>query len=139
MVQVWGEVPVCLLQNLDIQRGPYGFIGLSDYTMYPLLRPGSFVFIDDRFTNVEPGEWKNELEWPIYFVEFRNGYACTWCERKGDDLVLIPHPLSSRSLQIYTANEAEIIGRVVAIAARLTGPGPGEAASRIPPQLPKRT
>jgi len=39
----------------------------------PLLRPGSFVFIDDRFTDVEPGEWKNELERPISLVEFRNG------------------------------------------------------------------
>jgi hypothetical protein len=40
VIQVWGEVPVTLLQNLDIQRGLYGFIGLNDYTIYPLLRPG---------------------------------------------------------------------------------------------------
>jgi hypothetical protein len=139
MVQVWGEVPVCLLQNLDIQRGPYGFIGLSDYTMYLLLRPESFVFIDDRFTNVEPCEWKNELEWPIYFVEFRNGYACTWCERKGDDLVLIPHPLSSRSLQIYPAERSRNHWARGGNSGPIDRSGPGEAASRIPPQLPKRT
>jgi hypothetical protein len=135
VVQVWGEVPVALLQNLDIQRGLYGFIGLNDYTMYPLLRPGSFVFIDDRFTDVVQSGWKTELERPIYFIEFRNGYACSWCERKGDDLVLVPHPLSSRALQIYPANEAEIIGQVVALATRLAGPGPDEVPSRIPPQL----
>src|ERR1700740_3371867 len=40
MVQIWGEVPVALLRQLDIRRGRYGYIGLEDLTMYPLLRPG---------------------------------------------------------------------------------------------------
>jgi transcriptional regulator with XRE-family HTH domain len=138
MVQIWGEIPISLIQNLDIQKGLYGYIGLHDYTMYPLLRPGSFVFIDDSVREVLHGEWKNELDRPIYFIEFRNGYACCWCEKKGGDLLLIPHPLSTRPHQIYPLSEADIIGRVTAIATRIVGPGPGDPLSKTLPQLPKR-
>jgi len=35
MVEVWGEVPVALIQKLDVRRCHYGYIGLDDYTMYP--------------------------------------------------------------------------------------------------------
>lgn len=48
LVQVWGEVPIALIQHLDIRHGLYGYIGLQDMTLYPLLRPGSFVQIDPR-------------------------------------------------------------------------------------------
>src|SRR5215470_5332315 len=65
MVQVWGEIPISLIQNLDIQRGLYGYIGLQDYTMYPLLRPGSFVFIDGSVRDVLQETWKSELDRPI--------------------------------------------------------------------------
>lgn len=138
MVQVWGQIPISLIQNLDIQRGLYGYIGLQDYTMYPLLRPGSFVFIDDKSREIALGQWKSELERPIYFIEFRDGYACCWCEKNGDDLILVPHPLSSRPHRRYSPNDAEIIGRVTAIATRLLGPGPDDPPWKTAPQLPKR-
>ena len=139
MVQVWGEIPVSLIQNLDIRRGLYGYIGMNDYTMYPLLRPGSFVFIDDGLREVVQEQWASELERPIYFIEFRSGYACCWCERIGDDVLLVPHPLSSQPHRRYPSSEAEVIGRVTAIATRLVGRGPGEMSSRTAPQLPKRS
>jgi len=43
MVELWGEVPIALIQHLDIRHSQYGYVGLEDYTLYPLLRPGSFV------------------------------------------------------------------------------------------------
>ena len=46
IVEIWGDVPIALIQRLDIRHGKYGYIGLQDLTMYPLLRPGSFVQID---------------------------------------------------------------------------------------------
>jgi len=52
MVQVWGEVPVSLIPQLDIRRGRYGYVGLQDFMMYPLLRPGSFVLIDENLRDV---------------------------------------------------------------------------------------
>ena len=48
MVEVWGEVPIALIQKLDVRHCQYGYVGIQDYTMYPLLRPGSFVQIDSH-------------------------------------------------------------------------------------------
>jgi len=138
MVQVWGEIPVSLIQHLDIRRGLYGYIGLHDYMMYPLLRPGSFVFIDDNLRDILSSPWKTELERPIYFIEFRTGYACCWCERKGDDLLLIPHPLSSQRHRILSSCEAEVIGQVTAVAARLVGRSPNDFSPKIPRQSDNR-
>src|SRR5262249_33291493 len=91
MVHVWGELPVGLLQSFDVRGGLYGYVGLQDYTMYPLLRPGSFVFIDDQSRDILQEPWRTELERPIYFFELRDGYACCWGEKRGDDVLLIPH------------------------------------------------
>src|ERR1700758_3887999 len=75
--------------------------------MYPLLRPGSFVFIDDRIREVLASHWKHEWERPIYFIALRSGYGRCRCERRVDDLLLIPHPLSSQAHHISRSNEAE--------------------------------
>lgn len=137
MVQVWGEVPISLIRNLDIRRELYGYIGLQDYTMYPLLRPGSFVFIDDNQRDIQAARWNSELERPVYFVELRDGYACCWCERRGEDLLLIPHSLSSQPHRIFPSSDAEIIGQVTAVAMRLVGPGP-DVQGKTPLPTPKR-
>ena len=138
MVQVWGEIPISLIQSLDIRRGQYGYIGLQDFTMFPLLRPGSFVFIDDTLREVQSARWRTELERPIYFIELRDGYACCWCEKKGDDLLLIPHTLSAQPHRILAPNDAEVVGQVTAVAMRLVGSPPPDALARTSPQLPKR-
>lgn len=138
MVQVWGEVPIAFIRHLDIRHSQYGYIGLQDYFMYPLLRPGSFVIIDDRLRDVRTSHWRTEIDRPIYFIELRNGYACCWCEMRGDELLLIPHPLSSRQHRYFPISEAEIIGQVTAVAMRIVDPVPGDAVPKSNPQLPKR-
>jgi transcriptional regulator with XRE-family HTH domain len=138
MVQVWGEVPVSLIRQLDIQHSQYGYIGLQDHTMYPLLRPGSFVLIDGKLRDIRASHWRTEFDRPIYFVELRTGYACCWCEMRGDELLLIPHPLSMRPHRHFPAGEAEIIGQVTAVAMRIVDPVSGAAPSKTNPQLPKR-
>src|SRR5271170_3410768 len=35
MVEIWGEVPIALIQKLDVRHCQYGYVGLQDYTMYP--------------------------------------------------------------------------------------------------------
>lgn len=138
MVEVWGEVPVPLIQNLDLRHSLYGFIGLKDYMLYPLLRPGSFVQIDDDRDQVQPGPWKSELDRPIYFIELREGYACSWCELNGNLLVLVPHPLSPCHIRQYVyPDEAEIVGQVTAVAMRLVDFS--EDSSRGIPKLPRRS
>ena len=139
MVQVWGEVPIALIQQLDIRRGRYGYIGLQDFTMYPLLRPGSFVLIDENLRDIRASHWRTEFDRPIYFIELRVGYACCWCETRGDELLLIPHPLSSRGHRRFPLNEAEIIGQVTAVAMRIVDPEAPAVPAKLPPQLPKRS
>jgi transcriptional regulator with XRE-family HTH domain len=127
MVEVWGEVPAGLLQQLKLRKFRYGFVGLADYTMYPLLRPGSFVQIDERQRALPHLPSRTEFDRPIYFIELRDGYLCSWCEQQRNKLILIPHPLSGCRTQEFTyPGEAEIIGRVTAVAARLV-PVPGSA------------
>ena len=137
MVEIWGEIPLALLEQLNLRHKMYGYIGLADYTMYPLIRPGSFVQIDDRQNKVKKVPWRTEFDRPIYFVEFRKGYACSWCELRGGRLTLIPHPLSPASVSEYACpTEAEIVGRVTAVAMCLLNSSPASAGD--PPRLPMR-
>ena len=94
----------------------YGYIGLEDFTMYPLIRPGSIVSLDPTQHKARPTVWRTEYERPIYFLEHRRGYACGWCELQGKHLLLIPHHSSHASIQRFVyPNEAEIVGRVIRI------------------------
>jgi transcriptional regulator with XRE-family HTH domain len=92
MVEVWGQVPIAILQGLDVRHSLYGYIGLEDYTLFPILRPGSFVQIDRRVRKILPGRWRTECERPIYFIELCDGYCCAWCELHNQDLFLLPPP-----------------------------------------------
>ena len=133
MVEVWGEVPIALIQKLDVRHCQYGYVGIQDYTMYPLLRPGSFVQIETRITRSEASDWRSEFDRPIYFVELRDGYACSWCEVRGTQITLIPHPLSGAPIrQFVHPDEAEIIGQVTGVAMRLVPP-----SDEYPDALPK--
>ncbi|HTA56581.1 MAG TPA: hypothetical protein VK805_00400 [Candidatus Baltobacteraceae bacterium] len=52
--------------------------------------------------------------------ELRQGYACSWCEKKENLLVLVPHPLSPvKTRQLIHPREGEIVGRVTGVAMRL--------------------
>jgi transcriptional regulator with XRE-family HTH domain len=120
MFETWGTIPVALLQQLDLRRGLCGYIGLEDYTLYPLIRPGSFVEIDERQNKVKVGNWRTEFDRPIYFIELRNGYACSWCELDGNQLMLVPSPQSRGQVrQLRYPTEADIIGRVTAVTMRI--------------------
>ena len=135
MVEVWGEIPIALIQHLDIRHSMYGYIGLEDLTLHPLLRPGSFVQIDQNIRKVDPRKWRTEYDRPIYFVELRDSYACSWCESHDSQLILIPHPLSPcETRQFKLGSEAEIVGRVTGVAMRIVDldePAPAGTA-RLP-------
>ena len=120
MVQKWGVVPLAHLAALSPEKFAYGYIGSEDFTMYPLLLPGSFVQIDESRNRVQDGVWRSEYERPIYFVELRDGFVCCWCSLQGELLVLQPHPLSPvQPRMMRHGQDAEILGQVVAIAMRL--------------------
>ena len=137
IVELWGEVPIALIQHLDIRHSQYGYVGLQDFTLYPLLRPGSFVQIDSRARRVQPLRWRTEFDRPIYFVELRDGYACSWCDLLDDQLLLLPHPLSPCSARKFKyGTDAEIVGQVTAVAMRLTDASDSAPGGNT--RLPKR-
>ena len=139
MVEIWGEIPIALIQHLNLRKSLYGYIGLADYAMCPILRPGSFVQIDDRQTRVHKPPWRTEFDRPIYFIELRNGYACCWCELQEKQLLLVPHPLSGCAIRQYAyPNDAEIVGRVTAVAMRIVGLDEGLSPDGAP-KLPKQS
>ncbi len=120
MVEQWGLVPLAYLAKLSTDKYTYGYIGSQDFTMYPLLPPGSFLQVDESRNKVEQGMWRSELERPVYFVETREGYTCCWCSLKGEHITLQPHSLSPVAVRVLRhPQEAEVIGQVVGIAVKL--------------------
>ena len=64
---------------------------------------------------------QSEFDRPIYFLETRDGYACCWCSRAGDKLILQPHHGSPNSPEIVDYNQdIDIIGQVIGVAMHLT-------------------
>jgi transcriptional regulator with XRE-family HTH domain len=95
-VEKWEAVPLGLLQHLDLRTSMYGYIGLEDFTLYPLIRPGSLVQIDSAQRKISPTPWKTDFDRPIYFTELRDGYVCSWCEIDRGRLMVIPHAHAHR-------------------------------------------
>jgi len=120
VVERWDEVPIGLLQHLDLRKSVYGYIGLEDNTLYPLIRPGSLVQIDPSQRKISPGKWKTEFDRPIYFVELRDGYLCSWCQLDKGQLMVIPHPRSGLAVRHFDyPSQAEVVGRVTGVAMRI--------------------
>jgi transcriptional regulator with XRE-family HTH domain len=93
----------------------YAHLGSSDFTMYPMIRPGALLKINTSQHRLTSVTWHSEHERPIFFIELRAAYACGWCELQGNQLLIIPHPSSPSSVRRFTyPREAEIVGRVVA-------------------------
>ncbi len=122
MIVKWGTVPLSALEQFKQREYTYGYVGTDDRTMYPLLLPGSFVQIDESRRKVEEGPWRSEYERPIYFLETREGFVCSWCEVNGSMLALRPHPMSPVRTRLFRyGSEVEVLGQVVGIAMRLNG------------------
>jgi len=138
MVERWGAVPFIYLQHLSSTAYTYGYIGTEDFTMYPLLLPGTFVQIDESRNKVSEGMWRSEYERPVYFIETRDGYTCCWCALQQGHLVLQPHPLSPVQPRILKdQQQAEILGQVVGVAMRLVdcAASPSSKAGKAPKEL----
>jgi transcriptional regulator with XRE-family HTH domain len=120
VVEKWDEVPIGLLQHLDLRKSMYGYIGLEDNTLYPLIRPGSLVQIDPSQRKISSAQWRTDFERPIYFIELRNGYLCSWCQLDKGQLMVIPHPQSRQAVRHFDyPSQAEVVGRVTGVAMRI--------------------
>ena len=121
MVEQWGLVPLAYLAQFANTDFTYGYVGTQDFTMYPILPPGSFIQVDESRNKVLEGSWRSEYERPIYFVETREGHTCCWCSMRREEMILQPHPLSPVPVRILRhPQEAEVLGQVVGVAMKLT-------------------
>ena len=119
LAEVWGQVPIRFLQHLDLKNGMYGFIGTTDYTMSPILRPGSIVQIDGNQRKIVQAKWQNEHDRPIYFIELRGEYICSWCEILEGELLSIPYPNAKCEIRSFAhPRDAEVVGLVTGVITR---------------------
>lgn len=139
MIERWGRLEGVLASGNGHYR--YGFIGLNDHRMEPLLRPGSIVLVDAACARIETTAWRTEFDRPLYFVDVRNGYRCGWFDQDGTRLSMQPHPLSQCKPESWTTpGEAEVIGRVVGVVTRLSENycSPSEEWSEAPERSSKK-
>jgi transcriptional regulator with XRE-family HTH domain len=121
-VQKWGVLPMTYLTSFASDNFSYGYVGSQDYTMYPILPPGSFIQIDPSKSRVRKAIWRSDYERPIYFLETREESLCGWCSIRDGKIILQPHPMSPAEIRIMRwPQEAEVIGQVVGAAVRLGG------------------
>ena len=117
LIRRWGKVPLSFIEGLDLQHYRYGLVGLQDWSMFPVLRPGALVLIDETQRKVVPGGWTDEFDRPIYFLEHRQGYLCGWCAMEAGNLVVLYHPASQKTPAVFRyPSEIEILGQVVGVA-----------------------
>jgi transcriptional regulator with XRE-family HTH domain len=120
MVKRWGTLPLSLLNGIDVRSYRYAFIGSDDWFMYPLVRPGALVLIDETRRKILNSGWKTEFERPIYFFEHRAGFVFGWCTLNGNQLIMQPHPVSGCRPEIYNfPNDIDVIGQISGVAMAL--------------------
>jgi len=133
-VALWGELPAAFLLELNPRQHMYAYIGMEDETMSPLLKPGALVMIDGERRDVVKATWTSEYERPMYLIELRDGYVCSWCEALRSTITIVPHPLSCVPIRSFSlATEAEVIGQVVGVAMRLVPTEPPIAGRSATP------
>jgi transcriptional regulator with XRE-family HTH domain len=121
MIQEWGTRSIAALESLPQRPFSSGYVGTEDYTLYPMIFPGTFVQVDPRDTTIETGPWSSDFERPIYFLETRDSYICGWCALiSSKEIQVQPHALSGLPARNYKLPmEVEVVGRVVGIAMKL--------------------
>ncbi|MBZ5552218.1 MAG: helix-turn-helix domain-containing protein [Acidobacteriia bacterium] len=121
MVKTWKEVPVGLLTQLDLKRHAYFSLGLDDFMMFPMIKPGSLVQVDVKRNTISREGWRSEFDRPVYLLELRDRYACCWCSLVKDRLHLVPHPLSPcKPETVPYPQGVDVVGQVVGVTMRLS-------------------
>jgi transcriptional regulator with XRE-family HTH domain len=121
MIQEWGVRPIAALQSLQDSEYTYGYVGTEDYTLYPMIMPGTFVQIDPKIMSIETGPWVSDFERPVYFLETHDSYICGWCALiSSREIQVQPHALSGLPARNFRyPDEVEVVGRVVGVAMKL--------------------
>jgi len=116
LLRRWGRQGLSFLSGSDLRQYRYGFIGLGDWFMYPILRPGAVVLIDQTRRKIATAGWASQADRPIYFIEHRSGYFCGWCALSKDQLILLPHTDSQLAPVVFDPEDTDIVGQVTGVA-----------------------
>jgi len=117
LMRRWGKLPLAFFNGIEARQHRYGFIGLEDWSMYPILQPGSLLLLDENKRKITSDGWTNEFDRPIFFLEHREGYECGWCTLADDRLMVQPHPASQAKVRVYGyPGEVDVVGQVVGVA-----------------------
>jgi transcriptional regulator with XRE-family HTH domain len=116
MVRRWGKMPLSFLAGLDQRHLHYGLVGMADWSMYPILHPGSLVLIDQNKRKIAVDGWTSEFDRPIYFLEHRDGYRVGWCNHVAGRLLLEPYPAAQQAPTFFDYSDIDVIGQVAGVA-----------------------
>ncbi len=123
MIRRWGKLPLNFLNGFDLRRYRYGFIGLDDWSMYPILQPGALVAIDESRRKIASDGWSSETDRPIYFLEHRAGFLCGWCSLIEGRVLVHSHPTSHYQPKLFDPQSGiDILGQVIGVAMPLGSP-----------------
>jgi transcriptional regulator with XRE-family HTH domain len=122
MIQRWGRLPLLLLNGVDPRAYRYAYIGSDDWSMYPVLQPGSLVLIDETKRRIQNAGWTSDYDRPVYLLEHRGGFVVGWCSLIDGQVVVQPHPSSECGPQVFSwPAEIDVVGQVVGVAMRFEG------------------
>jgi len=116
LVGRWGKMPLNFLAALEQRHLNYGLVGLADWSMYPILQPGSLVLIDQNRRKIATDGWTSEFDRPIYFLEHREGYRVGWCSRVAGRLLLETHPSAQEPPILFENSAVDVVGQIAGVA-----------------------
>ena len=118
----WGTLPFQLFGATDLKKKRYGMVGSEDWSMYPILKPGSLLLLQET-TKISSQPWGDEFERPIYLLMSRQGYHVGWCHLDRDCLILLSHPSANEPPRVFQyPRDVEILGQVIGVATGLESP-----------------
>jgi len=109
----WGMAPTALVKRLQPRRFTYALVGLDDDIISAIIPSRSLIEFDREQNEVQSFFWRTLRQRPIYLVWHDDGYTCGWCDQGRNELLVVPHPVSRRSILRLKLREATIIGRIV--------------------------
>lgn len=120
LIERWGWVPLMLFQHLDLRSFRYAYIGTEDWSMHPIIPPGSLVVVDESKRRIAAGGRTPEADRPIYFLEHDAGYVCGYCTLRDGRLTVQFHVSSGQEPESFNyPGEIEVIGQITCVAMTL--------------------
>jgi hypothetical protein len=116
LVQRWTQVEVEYLASFFPPHLRYVVIGDDDRRASPIAPPGTRVLVNTLITTMRVSDNTSFHERELYCVLLPRGLTCSYLEQTpGGNVVVVPHPLSGRMREEFSAAEVTIIGQVVGL------------------------